>query len=543
VSAHVLPTVAAVLDLPELRHGRPTVVAGADGLNRPVRWVHVAELPDIAALLQGGELILTTGVALPRTGPALARFVEGLAEAGAAGVVVELGRRFDRLPARMVEAADRRSLPLVALAREVRFVAVTERVHAAIVNAQFEELQASERSHRAFTRLSVDGAEPGEVVAELRRTTGGAVLLQGIGGRVLAFDAGSLDPAALLTAWDERAVDVRRAPRTQVLDGDPTWLVTMVGARGEDWGRLVLRLDGAVRPGHVAALEQAASALALNRLVERDRETLERQAQRILIMGILDRSYASDSEVEIRARSLGVPLDGRQLVGVVLRLADAPRHDSVEGQTQSRNDAEQAARAARAAGLRALVGALDPTAVAIVLSLARSEPVDRALGALAEQVETAFGRDRRTVLAAGAAVRHVGELRRSFQEAEQVAEAALHAGLGRPYYRLADMRIRGLLHLLGQDARVRTYVERELGPLLDADRGRELLDAVSAWLRSGGNKSSAAAACGISRPALYDRLHRAQRLLGVDLDDPETRLSLHVALLAHEVGSDDAAVG
>jgi len=30
-----------------------------------VRWVHVLELADAAHLLQGGELVLTTGVALP----------------------------------------------------------------------------------------------------------------------------------------------------------------------------------------------------------------------------------------------------------------------------------------------------------------------------------------------------------------------------------------------------------------------------------------------------------------------------------------------
>ena len=36
----------------------------------------------------------------------------------------------------------------------------------------------------------------------------------------------------------------------------------------------------------------------------------------------------------------------------------------------------------------------------------------------------------------------------------------------------------------------------------------------------------------MSRPSFYDRLRRIEKVLGVDLDDVETCLSLHVALIA-----------
>src|SRR5829696_1076061 len=137
VRSGMYPTVAEVLELPVVRRGLPRVVAGAGGLDRRVRWVHAAELVDIAHLLRGGELVLTTGIALPSDQPALARYVDELADVGAAGVVIELVRRWsDRLPAAMVGAAERRSLPLITLARETRYVAVTEAIGSLIVDAQ-----------------------------------------------------------------------------------------------------------------------------------------------------------------------------------------------------------------------------------------------------------------------------------------------------------------------------------------------------------------------------------------------------------------------
>ena len=90
----MFPTVREVLALDPVRHGGPRVVAGEDNLDRPVRWVHVAEVPDIATLLRGGELVLTTGIGLPADDEGLRAFVTDLADVGVSGLVVELGRRY-----------------------------------------------------------------------------------------------------------------------------------------------------------------------------------------------------------------------------------------------------------------------------------------------------------------------------------------------------------------------------------------------------------------------------------------------------------------
>ena len=76
----------ALVDLADEAVGAPEVVAGHEGLGRPVRWVHTTELPDIAELLREGDLVLTTGIALPSAEAGLVEFATSLVESGEFGL-------------------------------------------------------------------------------------------------------------------------------------------------------------------------------------------------------------------------------------------------------------------------------------------------------------------------------------------------------------------------------------------------------------------------------------------------------------------------
>jgi PucR family transcriptional regulator, purine catabolism regulatory protein len=519
----VYPTVADVLTLPVVRQGMATVVAGANGLDRKVRWVHIAEIADIAPLLGGGELVLTTGIALPDDAEALGRYVAELAGVGVVGVVVELVRHWrQELPAALTEAADAHDLPLITLSRETRFVAVTEAVVGLIVAAQVAELRAAERVHETFTALTVAGAEPAEVLREVARASDLPVVLETLGHDVLAYDAAGTDPRELVADWAARSRAVTVDARTSYHE-DAGWLVTVVGARGNDWGRLVLVCPAEPQHRQVVIAERAASALAVHRLVARDREGLERHAHRTLLTELLG-STTTAADLAARANALGVPLQRRQLLGMSVRPSTATANrPAMATQELLRDLAEATALAAR----RARVAALDAEAVLRRLSKEIHQAAANAPKALP------------VIVAVGTTVDAVADARRSMIEAAHVATAALRTPDGRPYHRLDDVRLRGLLHLLADDDRMTAFAARELGPLLsrDAAHGSRLIDALRHFCEHGGNKSAAAAAAHMSRTAYYQQLARIEQVLGVPLDNPESVLSLHVALLVEEINS------
>jgi len=526
------PTVSDILSLPELASGRPVVVAGADRLEQPVRWVHISEHHDIARLMYGGEFVLTTGVAWPDTPEARVRYVEDLADVGVAAIVIELVRLFHEVPPEMVEVAKKRNVALVGLEREIRFIDVTQAVHALIMESQVTELRAMGAAHEIFSHLIVKGATHTEVLDAVSSLTDRPVVLENMAHQVTAYSTADWTPAHLLADWETRS---RRLHDGEEGPGS-AWLFAEVVARGQEWGRIVLVADDPMPSWTQATLERAAHAIAVNRLVERDQATLERHAHSEFLVKIMDRSYGSEHWLKLRAEALGLPVRGRRFVGMTVAVQHAESlPDGIEQQARGREDAERVSLAMKEAGIEGLVGVVQVDEVAAVLTLtpgSEDNPVQR----VARAVHRAFfNGDRATcTIGIGSPARRLAEVRRSLLEAGHAAESVPEGDDDRLFYRISDVGISGLAHLLRDDPRLQTFVERSLGDLLVSDEkhGTDLEAILWAYLDCGANKTLAADTYGLSRPAFYARLSKIESMLGVSLSDARLRTSLHFALLA-----------
>ncbi|MBB4964736.1 PucR family transcriptional regulator [Saccharothrix violaceirubra] len=134
----------------------------AFGLDRVVSWVHSTELADPTPFLEGGELLLTTGLA---AGPYDA-YVRRLVDADAVGLGFGTGLSHDRVPDGLVRAAAEIGFPLLEVPRAVPFIAITKAVSAAVAA---DEYAAVERISVARHRLTRAAVGPRGAVAVVRR--------------------------------------------------------------------------------------------------------------------------------------------------------------------------------------------------------------------------------------------------------------------------------------------------------------------------------------------------------------------------------------
>jgi len=533
-------TLEEALVLPTFRRAAPEVVAGRSGLDQPIRWVHATERLDVGQLLRAGDLLLTMGTGLPADddGAGLAAFVDELVDVGSAGIVVELGRRWeDALPAALVEACERHGLPLVVLAQETRFAALAQEIGERVVDQQLTELREAQRVHETFTELSFSQAGPVEILQAVQRLAAGPVVVENAQHRPLDYFAGPDDAGGFLDGWPARSRRVEVAGRTG-WDAGNGWLVTRLGTAEQAWGRLVIGSPDAPSQRLVAVAERAAAALALHRLHDRDRGTLMRRTHLDLLTGLIDPGSddTGADEVGRRCELAGFPVRRRTFVGLVVRprIGTSPTADLDEV-------AATVVRAAHGLRLPALVCEVERD-LRVLVSAAPSADADDLVDRVAARVLAHHD----VVVAAGRAVSDRSGIARSVTEAGQVADAAPQVRREQDpvVHRLADLHLRGLLALLGDDDRVRLFVARELEPLRRHDRSdssrTDLLAALRALVLHPGSKTEAAASLHLSRAAFYDRLARIESILGADLDDPDVRVSLHVALLADELSGPEA---
>ncbi|MDQ1130490.1 PucR family transcriptional regulator [Microbacterium sp. SORGH_AS_0888] len=542
-----LPSVADVLESASLRRGDPVVVGGVSGLDRTVRWVHVSEVPGIADLLRGGEMLLTTGMVLPAAEADLADYIERLADAGVAALTIGLGPRFSEpLPAAMIAAADRRGFPLIALRRTIAFIDVTEEVHAALVDVQVRELQASENIHVIFSSLAVRGSRPDEVLLHVAKLSGFAVVLENNAHQVLAFDPAERSRGDVLAEWAEHN---QRAPRRGRTFYDPQtgWLQTIVGARGNDWGRLILMAgDAGVRDvtgktdptlsiprSLIMLVEQAASTLAIGRLVERESELLDLSTHQSVLANLLA-GAADERELDQQGSALGVSIRRMSLTALAARARTASA-----ATTDVRVLATIVADAARRAAAPSLAAPIDDAVVGALLRLPAGD--ERAFAERLTATAAEHGMD--IVVGIAGPDTGVEQARAGLAESIETVNAAVGIGHAAGAVRWDELGVRGLLYALRDDPRLHRFAERSLGELrrYDEEKGTTLVALLRHYLDAGRNKTTAAARAYVSRPWMHERLRRIEAVLGVDLENEEDCMTLQVALAISEQNPADAA--
>lgn len=97
------------------------LVAGGRGLRHLVDWVHTVEEMDYVSFLKGRELIVTTGIG-EKDEEMLTRFVKSLYEAGASGLVINIGKYITRVPRSVITYSEEVGFPVFTLPWEVHLV-------------------------------------------------------------------------------------------------------------------------------------------------------------------------------------------------------------------------------------------------------------------------------------------------------------------------------------------------------------------------------------------------------------------------------------
>lgn len=528
-ASHTLLSLAQLLDDPLLREAE--LLAAADRVpDRAVAWFSVIEQP-VDGFVRNGDVVMTTAVGCDDTSfTALLREVLAGEPAGVLLALAASGT-LERPPPEAIAAAELAGIPFVQIPWHVPFSEVAR----AIVDGLDRERRPGLAGSTAALAPTFVAALLGErglpaIVEVAEREADAPVVIIGADLRVQA--AGARATHQLGPALDAVAATVEAMSAGDVLAArdalvDPATAATALDRLGLPRGAVVAAESAKRDVGYVYAPEhrgdrkvllQAAEAVALDQLRALAVAEADVRAQGDVLWGIARGDLHDPAEIARRADVFGYELDRRHHVAVGLVASGAATtHDQVTLDAVT-------LRSLRRHGLhasRADEGVL-------VVAPADGPPLERLL---ADAPGATWGVAEEAVT--------LVDLRRAYTRARAAAAAALALGRRGGVTTEAELGPYLLLARLEEDPTAAESVERVLGELLEYDErsGRDLAGTLAVYLAANGNASAAARDLHLNRHSLLYRLRKIESLTGRDLERPDDRFLLDMALRLWRVRS------
>lgn len=481
---------------------------GPDPYQVVVRWAHAVELVDPTPWLEGGEMVLTTGLRLPRSAAGQTAYLTRLHEAGVAALGFGVGLEHREVPPTVRRVCGRLGLPLVLVPLPTPFLAIIRTV--------------------ADRRAEQRQAELQETVAFQQRLTGAAVK-RGVAGVVSAL-ADKLDvPVAVLDPFgDEMAAvgaseellaragsEVRRASPTAAravpLGEDHTLMLHQLADESSRRGWLVVRTPRLTTNQTRLLIGQAVSMLTLQ--LTRSAEVSALYADLGSVAAELALAAAPPADLTALARFGLSGADGLRVL-VATSKRDAPVHP--EDLSVVLDELEQPH--------------VCTTRPGHALALLRGDVPD----AVIAQVALLLNSAGRSDLVVGASrPQPVGRLRAGHAEAVQAATSARIANRNVGTY--AFLELDALLDDDDLRRRVTDLSGTGLAELLASEHAadRELVKTLRFFLEANGSWETASRQLAIHRHTLRQRIERLTARTGLDLDSAHARAAALLILLAH----------
>ncbi|MFC9772346.1 MULTISPECIES: PucR family transcriptional regulator [unclassified Pseudarthrobacter] len=441
--------------------------------HQDINWVAVTELEDPQRFLNGGELILTTGLRL-KSAPEQRRFVRQVQRAGAVGIGFGVGLSHDAVPPALLAEANRWGLPVVEVPYETPFIAITKLVADAQSADHYSKLERLIAGHQILARALLTGGGLAELLKQLGSMLRTDIALTQFTAQL--YNSSTAAPAA--DAWSSFPIPTGRR------DACTLW----VRQPFEDTG--------------IVGYAQNLISVELNNMVK------QRQAQRALCGQVLeDVIHGALETSEAQRRLAGVGINSTRK-NVVL-LAVSPAHHKALGSTSVPRALEGAVAAVVGKDLVVVIN--DDGGAAPALARQLSDHLAEA------GIHATIG--------IGGAYTKPNGLRWSYFEARDAA------GHGLPVNEPERLSLTSLL-LASEDVPLADMAHESLNPLraFDAAHGAELMTTLESYLTNNGSVAAVAEQLTLHRNTVRYRLAQITELTGYDPSVTPDRVQLWLAL-------------
>ena len=411
-----------------------------------------------------------------------------------------------------------------------------------ILNQQFSQMEHRERIHSRLSQLAAEGNGLQDIVGELHEISGSGIvvqdkylaalaehsppLLREIWKEVLEFISTPSNLPELLR--DRKKAGQYRSLYTQSLPGEISRFVSPINVRG------VVR-------GYFSIINTTDKLDDLDRLVaeegpficavEMSREKAVRETEKKLHGDLLTALFSEDldpREASLWVKEMGLDLSMSHTVLQFSWDADNPpsrrRLESLINGEISRTKS------------KIVINPMSSNVVCFFQTAAKTtrpeEAIEFAQIVLRKAYEEFSSANLRCGI--GSPAYSLEEWRLSFRQAAQSLDMSMKLKESKPLY-YHDLSVYRLLILLENQPDLEKLYQESLGKLISQNENKDLIPTLEAYFENNQNLTKTAKALFIHRNTLLHRMKRIGTITGSDLENPEIRLALQLALRVHKM--------
>ncbi|MGM8211515.1 PucR family transcriptional regulator [Virgibacillus sp. W0430] len=501
------------------------VVAGKGGLNECIRWVHILEITEIGHLLNGHELILTTGVGWQENEKLSLSFLKQLIDKKASGLCVELGTYIKEIPKDMIEMANRYNFPIISFKEEVRFIDITQDLNGLLMEVHNQMIVKLEAISNQFNRLLLNTNGFQKILRLLHQSLNVQVIYQPIENEPIFY------PPIKNHKIKEIQKRIKAAKPQSVVNTTATSALKPVEALGNKFADLIiLSTESDLTELDYLVLDRAATALSQDQLRLLYVEEKKKHEKNQWVMDWLHGKH-SEEEVEQYFSHLDSPMNSNGCTVCICELDLDPQEiDFTYYIMVFRMIFEQKGYYPLVSYERNLI------LFALVNKRNRTDWKNRLTEAieLVKDTDLIKGRKEGKVRFGVGKLYESNQIQSSYKNAQETLYVQKKMRTTTMFY--DDLYVHRLFLNINQQKDLQGFIEDYLGPLLENDSAKngELLETLRVLLDVNGSRKDAADRLFIVRQTLYHRIDKLKELLGDDFMDGEKRLALELAIYARE---------
>lgn len=497
------------------------LISGKNGISRQISKVNTLEMPDIIDWIRGGEFLITTAFAFKENITKLVEQIPLLKQKGAVGIAIK-PKRFVEITPELMSICDKYDFPLIELDSSAIFADIVKESIEQIVQNDFKMVTMIQDLTNQIINFISNDTPIEEIVYYLEERFSKKIILindtsiisyENIVSSQTKFF--KINSTQLFSSGNKQLEINDVAVNSYVISYPNTPKISIV----------ILDNDSQLTSNEITVLNKVCPLLfiAVNNINSRIK--IRKEYQNKFLISWISGELNTINDIQLTAKSYGIKInDDDKYVVVIVDLKNSEKSLSVT-MTQLNSMTE------KLASLNVPGFAVFYKYLCLILSSKYTNTTSKNpyLNNIKNYISTYLNEEVQFFVSD---YYSINDISKACKEAETIRNISQKCTLNDSILTYKDLGIFSLLCQLNKSSVTEAYINKYLTPLINYDlkHHTKLVDTLKSYYKFNCNAKLTAKESYTHYHTILYRLDRIKEILGLNIDDPEIKLQLQIAI-------------